>query len=155
MLQLRDQPRVAEHPQRPQLVDGDHDRLVGLAVTDVRYEAVVAGLGESHDAGGAVDGDRRPIDGFVLGEVHTQSMRNPCDSVSGLQGLDGGAGATPAAGDGLDDVVEHGLLLDGEPAADRVVVERLGPTGLDHVEAGEIPARRAPVPRAVDHGGRG
>lgn len=72
MLQLRDQPRVAEQPHRPQLIEGYHDRLVGLSVADEGDEAVVAGVGAAHDAGGAIDGDRRRIGRFVLGEVHAE-----------------------------------------------------------------------------------
>lgn len=44
-----------------------------------------------------------------------------------LQRFDGGAGAAPAAGDGLDLVMEDGFLFDRELAAHRVVVERLRP----------------------------
>jgi hypothetical protein len=77
MLQLRHETGIAEHPQRAQLVEGDHDGLVGLAITDEGDETVVAGVGEPHDAGGAVDGDRRPIAGFVLGEVHVEEYAEP------------------------------------------------------------------------------
>lgn len=70
MLELGHQAGIGQHPHGPQFVEGDDDCSVGLAIADVGHQAVVTCIRGPHHTGGAVDGDRRPIGGFVVGEVH-------------------------------------------------------------------------------------
>src|SRR5690606_37886779 len=59
-----------------------------------------------------------------------------------------GTRPAPPADDRLDLLVEHLWLLDRELATDRVVVEGARPPRRRDLEAGEVAARRAPVPGA-------
>src|SRR5690606_7422330 len=58
---------------------------------------------------------------------------------------DGRAGAAPPAGDGLDALVEHLLVLDLQVTADRVVVEPARAAADRDVEARDVAARGAAI----------
>ena len=53
--ELRDQPFLLQHPQRPDLGDVDDDRIIGLPGADVGHDAVVAGRGALEGTCIAVD----------------------------------------------------------------------------------------------------
>ncbi len=72
MLEPRDEPGIAQHPHGAQFVDGDHHRLIGLAIADEGDQTVVAGIGSMHHTGRAVDGDRRPVIGVIVREMHAR-----------------------------------------------------------------------------------
>jgi hypothetical protein len=63
--------------------------------------------------------------------------------------FDGSAVAAPTTGDLLDRLGQHVFFFDGQLAADGVVMERPGAAADGHVEAGQVPARRAAI---ADHG---
>src|SRR5207248_2122476 len=87
------------------------------------------------------------------GKLHATTMTGGWDrdqaSAVGAGGhlLHGRGGAAPAARHVLDDLREHLLGLDGEVAGQRVVVEGPAPAGGGDVEAGEVAAGSAAVPR--------
>src|SRR5947209_2572876 len=69
-----------------------------------------------------------------------------------LDRFDGRRRSAPPAGDLLGDLGQELLVLDGELATDRIVVEGARPPRGGDVEPGEVAARSAAV--AGGHGGR-
>ena len=129
--------RAERRHQRAQPRAGGHDRAVGRRAVH-RTASSASGLAEDR-----LHRLRRPAAVTTAGRAAARRL-SPARSIASPDA------SAPPARHALDALVEHVFLFDLEVAADRVVVERAGPAGRDHVEAGEVAARTTAIP--VAHG---